>query len=109
MITQWIIQPQIDKLAEQKKQLDSFRVDLKVQTILVKREILYKQFIRAEIEFQRFVRAIKQLGELFQNFKRQAYPTSNVEFKIGGFQLKDSGLKNGEHIYTHKKNINGNN
>lgn len=107
MITQWIIQPQIDKLAEQKKQLDSFRVDLKVQTILVKREILYKQFIRAEIEFQRFVRAIKQLGELFRDFKRQAYPR-------GGYQTinphPEIGLNPGEYIYTHKKiNINGNN
>jgi len=36
MIIGWIIQPQIDKLSEQRKQLDSLRVDLKVQIFLLK-------------------------------------------------------------------------
>ena len=107
MITAWIIQPQIDKLAAQKKQLDSLRVDIKVQIILVKRELAEQQMIRAQIEFKRFVRAINHLSELFQHFKRQAYPK-------GGFKgFKDNpivGIKQGEYIHSLKKiNINGNN
>lgn len=109
MITEWIIQPQIDKLSEQRKQLDSLRVDLKVQTLIVKREILQKQFIRAQIEFERFIRAINHLSELFKHFKRQAYPEAGIKgFKDNPIVGIQQGIYN-EFIYTPKKNINGNN
>ncbi len=39
MITGWIIQPQIDKLSEQRKQLDSLRVDMKVEIKIIKHQI----------------------------------------------------------------------
>lgn len=40
MITGWIIQPQIDKLSEQRKQLDSLRVDMKVEIKIIKHQII---------------------------------------------------------------------
>lgn len=42
MIIGWIIQSQIDKLSEQRKQLDSLRVDLKVEIFLIKKDYSFK-------------------------------------------------------------------
>lgn len=109
MITAWIIQPQINKLAEQKRQLDSLRVDIKVETIIIKREIAFKKMVSAQKEFEKVVEAIKRLRKLFENFNRSIYPNSS--YMCTGINTKP-GLQQGiynEFIYTPKKNINGNN
>lgn len=109
MITAWIIQPQINKLAEQKKQLDSLRVDLKVETIIIKRELADKKMIAAQREFEKFVEGIKRLGKLFENFNRSIYPNGGyIEIDANPISGLQKGVYN-EFIYTPKKNINGNN
>ena len=115
MITGWIIQPQIDKLSEQRKQLDSLRVDMKVESIITKRELAYKKMLAAQKEFEKTVEGIRKLQKMFQIFRHIAY-TQKSNYPNGGYIEIDanpiSGLQQGiyrEFIYTPKKNINGNN
>lgn len=41
MITAWIVQPQTDKLIQQRKALDSLRVDMKVEIFLIKKDFSF--------------------------------------------------------------------
>lgn len=61
MITAWIIQPQIEKSAEQRKQLDSLRVDMKVEIFILKKDFSFNAIMTEANKF----------------FKRQNYNGNN--------------------------------
>ena len=61
MITAWIIQPQIEKLVEQRKNLDSLRVDMKVEVFISKKDFSFKAIMAETNKF----------------FKRQNYNGNN--------------------------------
>lgn len=51
MITQWIIQPQIEKLECQRKQLDSLRVDMRVEIFLAKKDFSFNSIMAETNKF----------------------------------------------------------
>lgn len=85
MITAWIIQPQIEKLVEQRKQLDSLRVDMKVETFLIKRKLESKKIEDIKEAFLFTAHAIKAFQNLVYHLNHigKSYPR-------GGTNLNDS-------------------
>jgi len=106
MIIGWIIQPQIDKLSEQRKQLDSLRVDIKVEIFLIKRQLAEKKITAAVNQFQKFVKALRQLGVEMEGFGRLKYHSGGY---IGFKDNPIAGINQREYTIITKKNINGNN
>ena len=53
MIIGWIIQPQIDKLVAQKNQLNSLRVDIKVEILFIKKDFSFNGIMAVADSFFR--------------------------------------------------------
>lgn len=82
MIIEWIIQPQTEKLVEQRKKLDSLRVDMKVEIFILKKKFGF----------------IDIMGFIDSNFFRKKYPSGgynpNNKEPYLKQEFKETDLKN---------------
>lgn len=92
MIIGWIIQPQINKVEKQAKDLNSLRVDIRVENYLIRQELIKKQHERNKKEYNKALLAIKELAKLLQAIGSLP-PYSRFKYPEGGYKgFKDNPL-----------------